>query len=120
MAFGLSQVQTAPKQGHGKLYPQASEGGAGRGLITSAVAIAGIGLLAAFVLPVALVLPVLSVALVLGAGAVALYAWARPARDQAITPWDVSGALAFLGIAAALLSDPEQVLPLMEQAQGRR
>jgi len=36
---------------------------------------------------------------------------ARPAR---ITYWDIAGALTFIGIVAALLSDPDQVVPLME------
>jgi len=69
----------------------------------------------AWALPFALVLPLFSVAVIACAGAVAALAWAQPkARPARITYWDIAGALTFIGIVAALLSDPDQVVPLME------
>jgi hypothetical protein len=43
---------------------------------------------------------------------VALVAWCLSSdrRGAGITLWDVSGAYAFIGFAAGMLSDPQQVL----------
>lgn len=66
-------------------------------------------------LPSPLVLPLLSTVMLLGAAAIALVAWkSPPARSAGPNYWDVSGALVFAGIGAALLSDPEAVLPFFE------
>jgi hypothetical protein len=65
--------------------------------------------------PSALVLPVLSVVALMGATAIALWAWVSGARWQSdyVTRWDVAGAFAFIGFAAALLAEPEHVLQIM-------
>jgi len=78
----------------------------------------------AWTLPFALVLPLFSVAAIAGAAAVASLAvslaWTQPRGPRQtritsrITYWDIAGALTLVGIVAALLSDPEQVVPLME------
>jgi hypothetical protein len=67
-------------------------------------------------LPFALVLPLFSVVVIGGAAAIAFLAWTQPLQPSAvrITYWDVAGALTLIGITAALLSDPDQVVPLME------
>jgi hypothetical protein len=66
-------------------------------------------------LPSPLVLPLLSTVMLLGAAAVSLVAWRSPhIRSAAPSYWDVSGALVFAGIGAALLSDPEAALPFFE------
>ena len=73
-------------------------------------------LTAAWTLPRPLVLPALSILLIAAACATALIALRRPqepSRDR-VTYWDVTGALTFIGICTALLSDPAQVLPLLE------
>ena len=49
---------------------------------------------------------------------VALIAWRRPAPEARLaTYWDVSAALTMAGVSAALLSEPEAVLPLLEGQQ---
>lgn len=59
-----------------------------------------------------LILPSLSVISLASAGLVALAAlWTAPNRECAhITLWDVSGAYAFVGFAAGMLSEPEHVM----------
>jgi hypothetical protein len=68
------------------------------------------------IVPAALVLPALSVALLFAAGLIALVAWFNPQAHSGgrLTYWDIAGALTLISIFAALLSDPEQVLPLLE------
>ena len=66
-------------------------------------------------MPEPLILPVVSTLLLLGALALALVAWRRPNADPLLPNyWDASGALTLAGIGAALLSEPEAVLPLMD------
>jgi hypothetical protein len=83
-----------------------------------AVCLAGLALALA-TLPQPLVLPALSLLLIMVACAVALIAWLSAARSHqsGVTYWDIAGFLTFAGICAALLSEPGQVLPLLE---GRR
>lgn len=70
-------------------------------------------------LPAALALPAFSVISVLTAAFVALLAWLTSQHIVAgrLNVWDVVGALTLIGISAALLSDPEQALPLLESRQ---
>lgn len=77
----------------------------------------GVGLALSTLLPVELTLPVLSVVLIISAGSLALVAWcgAERADDRRLTYRDISGLLVFLGIAAGLLADPEDVLPLLQK-----
>ena len=78
-------------------------------------------LLAAFVIPLLgilhfvrapFVLPSLSLAALGSAAAIAFAAWWVSARQNrsGVSLWDVSGAYAFLGFAAGMLSDPYQVV----------
>jgi len=74
--------------------------------------------LLAALLPRPLVLPVLCLIAVAGAAVVSFFAWRRGTiRDsQHITAWDIAGALAFIAFAAAMLSNPEQVIYLADNA----
>ena len=69
-------------------------------------------ILVAYLVPPALVLPVLSIALLTTAGVLALIAWyIRSDRNaNKMTVWDLAGACAFIGFAAGILSTPENVL----------
>jgi hypothetical protein len=60
-------------------------------------------------------LPAVSVAAIAAAGLAALCAWASraPAAGAHVTLWDLAGALAFLGCAAGMLSQPESLLQLL-------
>jgi hypothetical protein len=80
-------------------------------------------LLGAATLPRDVVVPLTSMLLFAVAGAVALVAWShgRPSRQaQHVTYWDVAGALTFIGICAAALVDPDQLLRLVEGTQRDR
>lgn len=59
-----------------------------------------------------LVLPSMSVIALASAAIIALAAWcvSSDRRSVGISLWDVSGAYAFLGFAAGMLSDPQAVL----------
>lgn len=69
-------------------------------------------LLAAALVPRTVVLPTLTLAAIAAAGLAALAAWSLGARRHAktITLWDIAGAFALIGCAAAMLSEPENVL----------
>lgn len=85
--------------------------------------IIGIVLFAAamWYLPHPIVLPLLSVAAIGGAIIVALIAWLSTRKEtaEALSYWDVVGAMTMIGVCAALLSDPEQAIPLLEQRQNK-
>jgi hypothetical protein len=68
--------------------------------------------------PPMLVLPVVSLATIASAAVVALFAWWLGAERHSsnITGWDVAGALAFIGFAAGMLTDSEQMLQLFDHA----
>jgi hypothetical protein len=85
--------------------------------VLTALAAAPIAVIAALV-PRTLVLPVVSLAAVAAAMLVALLAWLVQARrrDDTITSWDIAGACALIGCAAAMLSEPENVLSLLGPA----
>jgi hypothetical protein len=59
-----------------------------------------------------LLLPLISLIALVSAAVIAFGAWCLSSdRDGAgITLWDISGAYAFIGFAAGMLSDPQQVL----------
>jgi hypothetical protein len=80
----------------------------------TALAAAPIALSLVFV-PHTAVLPLISLAAVALAAITALVAWVRRAKRHGdrVTMWDVSGALAFIGCAAAMLSRPDNVLQLL-------
>ena len=77
-------------------------------MATAAVPVLAIALF----VPPSLVLPVLSIVAIVNAGFVALFAWCSRAEHSSkrINAWDVSGACAFIGIAAGMLSKPEHVV----------
>jgi multidrug transporter EmrE-like cation transporter len=70
-------------------------------------------------LPAAMALPAFSVICVAAAAFVALLAWLTPQRLAVgrLNIWDIVGALTLIGISAALLSDAEQAIPLLEARQ---
>jgi len=64
-----------------------------------------------------LTLPLVATLLFLLAGIATLVAWSRAAAaPHRPTYWDVAGALTFIGIGAAALIDPEQMLRLVGSA----
>ncbi len=73
---------------------------------------------ASTVLPPPLLLPAFSMTAVAGACAVGIYAWLRNSetRRDHLSSWDVAGGLAFVGFAAALMSNPEAALAAFDQA----
>jgi hypothetical protein len=75
-------------------------------------------LLLASLLPRPLVLPTLCLIAIAGAGIASFVAWRRNAAADSrnVTAWDVAGALAFIGCAAAIMSNPEQMFYLAENA----
>jgi hypothetical protein len=83
------------------------------------VAIAGIAvaealplILVAYLVPPALVLPVLSIAFLTTGGVLALIAWCirRDPNANQMTVWDLACACTFIGFAAGILAKPENVL----------
>ena len=84
--------------------------------IVAMVATAAMPLLLAWLLPRPLVLPTLCLIAIAGAGVAAFAAWKFNSPDDAehVTAWDVSGALAFIACAAAMLSQPEHLIHLAD------
>jgi hypothetical protein len=62
--------------------------------------------------PAPLILPVISLVCLAAAAGAAMFAWRTHAEQQSatITSWDIAGAFAFIGFAAAMLSKPENVV----------
>jgi hypothetical protein len=62
--------------------------------------------------PAPLVLPVVSLVCLAAAAGATMFAWRTHAEPQSttVTSWDVAGAFAFIGFAAAMLSKPENVV----------
>ena len=77
-------------------------------------------LLLTAVLPRAMVLPTLCLMAIAGATVAAFVAWQRHSRwtSPRLTAWDVAGGLAFIACAAAILSNPEQVVVATEWASS--
>jgi hypothetical protein len=74
-----------------------------------------------WLLPRQLVLPTLCLAALIAACAVGFVAWRSRAPSAAHpTYWDVAGALTFIGMCAAMLCEPDQVLPLLEMASKEK
>jgi hypothetical protein len=80
------------------------------------IAVAPLPLLSA-ILPPAQVLPALCLAAVAAAAIAALFAWLRDAARYTahITAWDVAGALAFVACAAAMLTDTDRFVLIVNQ-----
>jgi hypothetical protein len=68
----------------------------------------------AWLMPRMFVLPVASLLALAGASAVALFAWRCGVirNSPRVTLWDVAGALALIGFAAGMLSEPDHVARL--------
>ena len=100
--------------------PQVRFGGwSGPTLAATAVALAGASALV-WTLPAPLVLPAIGVLATLAAAAMALVAWLTAQQmTTALTYWDIAGALTVVGIFAALLSEPELALPLLEDQRTK-
>jgi hypothetical protein len=91
--------------------------------LAAMAAVAALPLIAlSALLPRPLVLPVLCLIAIAAAAVVSLVAWKRgAARDSRhVTAWDVAGALILVGCAAAMLSDPEQVIYLADSVSTLR
>jgi len=69
---------------------------------------------------VSLVLPSLSLVAIASAAGVALLAWWMSSKraDDGITLWDIAGLYAFLGCAAAMLSEPAHVMEFLALPAG--
>jgi peptidoglycan/LPS O-acetylase OafA/YrhL len=63
-------------------------------------------------------LPVVCAALFVSAAILAAVGWQqRTAKPAFVTYWDVSGALTLIGCAAAMMTEPENVMQLFELRQ---
>ncbi|MBN8920232.1 MAG: hypothetical protein J0H62_05990 [Rhizobiales bacterium] len=82
-------------------------------ILLPAMAVQPLGLF--FLVSPPLVVPSLSAAALASAAVIALLAWWMSAdrNDAGISLWDVSGAYAFIGFAAGMLSEPQQVLEFL-------
>jgi hypothetical protein len=69
------------------------------------------------ILPPAQVFPVVAVGLLLAAASFALIAWCSPREAGAARTvyWDVAGVLTLIGLATALVGEPEQAVALLER-----
>jgi hypothetical protein len=86
--------------------------------LSGALAAAASAFVAAlFMLPPAMVFPVTGAALVFAAASFALIAWASPPEigRSRLVFWDISGALAVIGLCAALFGEPEQAVALLDR-----
>lgn len=74
------------------------------------------------VLPGGLVLPALGILLILAAGCTAAIAYFMGSDRAAagFSTWDAAGFLAFFGCCAAMLSEPVQFLPFLEEQLAHR
>jgi hypothetical protein len=84
-------------------------------LIASGVLLATTFVVSSWVLPAQLVLPTVCIAALTTAFAVGIVAWRSRAHDlRHPTYWDIAGALTFIAMCAAILSEPDQALTLLE------
>ena len=77
-------------------------------------------ILIASLAPPGIVLPVLSIVYLAAAGVLTLIAWGVRSKRNSnkVTLWDLSGACAFLGFAAGIFSNPEDVMTAFAVAGG--
>ena len=91
---------------------------AGRGFAIVLVAALIGGWLMSAHIPVALVLPAMSVAMVVAGFAAAATLYLAGLRMESFSPaWEVAGSLVFVGFAAAILTDSREALALFEQLE---
>lgn len=91
------------------------------GVLALSVLIAVPTLLIARLLDPALLLPVLSIVLFVGAAVAVIVArWVHAERNSGyVTLWDIAGAFTLMGCAAAIFSEPDQVAQFFEQLAER-
>jgi len=72
-------------------------------------------------LPQELVLPVLSIVAIAGAGAIAVSAYLSPrlASLKPVNGWDIAGALTLIGCAAAILGEIEPLIEFLKPIPDR-
>jgi hypothetical protein len=91
---------------------------AGRWFATVLVAALIGGWLMSAHVPVTLVLPAMSIAMVVAGFATAAALYLAGSRMESFSPaWEVAGSLVFLGFAAAILTDSREALALFEQLE---
>jgi hypothetical protein len=91
---------------------------AGRWFATVLVAALLGGWLMSAHVPVALVLPAMSIAMVVAGFAAAATLYLAGSRMESFSPaWEVAGSLVFFGFAAAILTDSREALALLEQLE---
>jgi hypothetical protein len=101
----------------GRATPQTVSGPQTLAVATLLAGFSAFALLVLF-LPPPLILPALSSLLLAAAGGIALIAWRRPRpHPSMLSYWDLAGAVTFIGIVAALLSEPDQALPLLDASR---
>jgi hypothetical protein len=91
---------------------------AGRWFATVLVAALIGGWLMSAHVPLVLVLPALSIAMVVAGFATAVTLYLSGSRMESFSgAWEVAGSLVFLGFAAAILTDTREALALFEQLE---
>jgi len=90
--------------------------------VTFLATFAAIGvLMSAGLIPSNLLMPAIATLLFVLAAVFALVAWIRCSTDEyRVTFWDVAGAVALIGIGAAALVDPDQLVRLVAGAHGEK
>ena len=83
-------------------------------VVVLAIAAAAPGIAVLWLMPAPVILPAFGLAFLAAAGSLGLLAWrlGLKRRTEHINLWDVAGACAFIGFAAGIISQPEQVLQL--------
>lgn len=95
----------------------ASHGGIVLAIVVAAAAAAGAFVTAFVLFPATLVLPATVASLLLAAAATAAIAWIAPAQagGARLVFWDAAGLMAVIGLAAALIGEPEPAVALLER-----
>jgi hypothetical protein len=89
-------------------------------VIAAGAVLAAASLISFWLMPPQLLLPTVCLAALATACAVGLIAWRSRARAQRRPNyWDVAGALTFIAMCAAILSEPDQVFTLFQAAPGK-
>lgn len=86
-----------------------------------AFAALALAILAAWLLPIAVMLPSVAIAAlsVSALAAVVAWQWTAAQGTDHLTLWDISGLFAFVGFAACMLSDPDAVAQFLASGDGQ-
>ena len=88
-------------------------------VIAAGAVLAAASLISFWLMPPQLMLPTVCLAALAAACAIGLLAWRGRARAlRRPNYWDVAGALTFIAMCAAILSEPDQVFTLFQAAPG--